>query len=118
MAAEMLTRYHWPGNVRDQKNVIERAILLEAGDRIGTANLLPESGPAFEMDQAEGNANSLRIKRIFSKKPKKNWSKRPLTKPAGRKVVPLLCSITRATLYAKVKQYNLQEPEKKPQPVL
>lgn len=119
MAAEMLTRYHWPGNVRELKNVIERAILLEAGDRIGTANLLLNPALAFEMDQAEGNANSLRIKDFSLEKAEKELVKKALDEAGWQKSrAASLLGITRATLYAKVKQYNLQEPEKKPQPVL
>lgn len=119
MAAEMLTRYHWPGNVRELKNVIERAILLEAGDRIGTANLLLNPALAFEMDQAEDSTNSLRIKDFSLEKAEKELVKKALDEAGWQKSrAASLLGITRATLYAKVKQYNLQEPEKKPQPVL
>ena len=38
-AMECLLRHDWPGNVRELENVIERAIALEAGDRIGTERL-------------------------------------------------------------------------------
>jgi len=119
MAAEMLTHYHWPGNVRELKNVIERAILLEAGDRIGTTNLLLNPALAFEMDQSEDNANSLRIKDFSLEKAEKELVKKALDEAGWQKSrAASLLGITRATLYAKVKQYNLQEPEKKPQPVL
>jgi len=41
-ALSALVRYGWPGNVRELSNVMERAILLCAGDEI-TADDLPES---------------------------------------------------------------------------
>ncbi|ANM32009.1 hypothetical protein ABI59_01355 [Acidobacteria bacterium Mor1] len=48
-AMEMLEGYHWPGNVRQLENVIERAVALEAGDTIGVESLPAEirsgSGP-------------------------------------------------------------------------
>ena len=29
-----LKTYHWPGNIRELKNVVERAVLMESGERI------------------------------------------------------------------------------------
>jgi two-component system, NtrC family, response regulator AtoC len=40
-AAQMLKGYEWPGNVRELRNLIERVVLLEEGQR-----LLPEHLPA------------------------------------------------------------------------
>jgi two-component system response regulator PilR (NtrC family) len=40
-ALDLLTEYDWPGNVRELENVIERAVVLTAGPRIGT-ELIPE----------------------------------------------------------------------------
>jgi len=38
-AREILTRYSWPGNVRQLKNVIEQVALFEAGGNVDTAAL-------------------------------------------------------------------------------
>ena len=45
-AARRLTEYHWPGNVRQLRNVVERAVILCEGERIGRADLpaLDDSG--------------------------------------------------------------------------
>jgi len=40
-AIEMLTRYHWPGNIREVENCIERAVLLCDGDVIRSEHLPP-----------------------------------------------------------------------------
>ncbi|NLH50948.1 MAG: sigma-54-dependent Fis family transcriptional regulator [Myxococcales bacterium] len=37
----LLTKYHWPGNIRELQNVIERATVLAQGDRI-TVDHLPQ----------------------------------------------------------------------------
>jgi len=41
-ALAVLERYHWPGNIRELENVLERAIVLGAGDMLGVDSL-PES---------------------------------------------------------------------------
>jgi two-component system, NtrC family, response regulator PilR len=41
-AMAVLERYHWPGNIRELENVLERAIVLGAGEMLGVDSL-PES---------------------------------------------------------------------------
>jgi DNA-binding NtrC family response regulator len=43
--AEVLMEYHWPGNVRQLRNIIERAVVLTRGDSIGLADLPEEFNP-------------------------------------------------------------------------
>jgi two-component system response regulator PilR (NtrC family) len=50
-ALDVMMDYEWPGNVRELENVIERAVVLSPGPRIG-AELIPEhirSAPAFHI---------------------------------------------------------------------
>ena len=52
---EVLKSYRWPGNVRQLRNVVERAVIVTPGPLISVADLPPEvtrpagSGPAFEV---------------------------------------------------------------------
>ncbi|MCE5186732.1 MAG: sigma-54 dependent transcriptional regulator [Planctomycetaceae bacterium] len=118
LAAETLQRHLWPGNVRELRNVIERAILLENSDRIGTSNLIfnpeyfeeeacasrtPACGPDGLTDFSLEKAEKELVKRALEQA---GWQK---TRAAA------LLGITRATLYAKVKQYNIQEPASCPE---
>jgi two-component system response regulator AtoC len=41
-AEQLFLGYRWPGNVRELKNVIERAVLLEDGERLEVEHLPPE----------------------------------------------------------------------------
>ena len=41
-ALESLTRYSWPGNIRELQNVIERAVVLAEGEAITVADLPPD----------------------------------------------------------------------------
>ena len=38
-ALELLKHYHWPGNMRELRNVIERAVILSAGEQIEPADI-------------------------------------------------------------------------------
>jgi two-component system response regulator PilR (NtrC family) len=52
-ALDLLTEYDWPGNVRELENVIERAVVLAAGPRIGI-ELVPDQvrkAPHFQAPQ-------------------------------------------------------------------
>jgi Nif-specific regulatory protein len=50
-AIEMLTRYHWPGNIRELENCIERAVLL-CGDDVIRSEHLPPSLQMIRKDDA------------------------------------------------------------------
>ena len=52
-ALDLLMNYDWPGNVRELENVIERAVVLSVGNRIGE-ELIPDqlrSTQPFELPQ-------------------------------------------------------------------
>jgi two-component system, NtrC family, response regulator AlgB len=38
-ASETMRRYHWPGNLRELRNVIERAVILSEGPEVGLEDL-------------------------------------------------------------------------------
>ena len=53
VALDQLVAYDWPGNVRELENVIERAVVLTTGPRIGP-ELIPDQvrrKPAFQMPE-------------------------------------------------------------------
>jgi transcriptional regulator with PAS, ATPase and Fis domain len=107
LAIEALVRHDWPGNVRELRNVIDRAVLLETTDKIGLSSIViegdggptgPNSVPGmgvhdFSLEKAERELIARALQET-------DWQK---TQAAS------LLGITRATLYAKVKQYNIQK---------
>jgi two-component system, NtrC family, response regulator AtoC len=63
-AMKMLTRYHWPGNIRELENTMERAILLTEGDMITTEDLnlfFAGEGPEGEEERIRLPAKGIRL---------------------------------------------------------
>jgi formate hydrogenlyase transcriptional activator len=56
-----LQDYHWPGNVRELQNVIERAIILSAGNRLELHRAMPESAAPAPLPAAEADMGAPRI---------------------------------------------------------
>ncbi|MBN1795766.1 MAG: sigma 54-interacting transcriptional regulator [Sedimentisphaerales bacterium] len=55
-AIEMLTSYHWPGNIRELENCIERAILLCDEDVIRSEHLPPSLQMIRKTDTTQGRS--------------------------------------------------------------
>lgn len=45
---ETMARYHWPGNIRELRNVLERSIILSSGDEVVTVSLNETADPQTE----------------------------------------------------------------------
>jgi Nif-specific regulatory protein len=97
-ARERLKTYHWPGNVRQLRNVLDSAVVLADGESIRPHDLaLRDSGSSTELE-------TLRID---------EWEKRLITEALNRTGdnVPeaaKLLGIGRATLYRKIEQYHIE----------
>lgn len=105
-AIEALQRHDWPGNVRELRNVIERAILLETTDKIGLNSIIldPSDG------QLPDSSTTSRLDSFSLAKAERELISRALEETGWQKTkAATLLGITRATLYAKVKQYNIEK---------
>jgi len=107
LALEALHKHHWPGNVRELRNVMERAVLLEATDKIGLESIVIEP---METESAGGALFRQGIRDFSLQKAERELIARALHETGWQKTqAASLLGITRATLYAKVKQYNIQK---------
>ena len=105
-AMQVLMNYSWPGNVREMKNVIERAVILSSGDE-----LLPEDLP-LELrthiaskaplsnghDYQPANLDELKKKQIISVLEQTGWHQGKASEILG---------ISPSTLYRQLKSYGL-----------
>jgi formate hydrogenlyase transcriptional activator len=59
-AMDALSRYHWPGNIRELQNVIERAVIISTGPALSieVSDLkFPKAGPPVEKPAAPKSTN-------------------------------------------------------------
>lgn len=109
-AMEEMLRYRWPGNVREMKNVIERAVVLTRGEFIDAADLVlstlktagdTEIGMSSSSGQNAFEPRSLaemEKQHILATLIATGWNK---SKTAG------ILGIERSTLDRKIKRYEL-----------
>ena len=109
MALERLENHQWSGNVRELRNVIDRAILLETTDKIGMNSIVLETDEYTEAEP-ENRTVSENCKDFSLEKAERELIARALKETGWQKTRAAgLLGITRATLYAKVKQYKIEK---------
>ena len=107
LALEALQKHDWPGNARELRNVIERALLIETTEKIGLSSIMldPFQNPELPDSNVAGQ-----IRDFSLAKAERELIARALQETGWQKTqAATLLGITRATLYAKVKQYNIEK---------
>ncbi|MCC6641228.1 MAG: sigma-54-dependent Fis family transcriptional regulator [Deltaproteobacteria bacterium] len=107
-ALEKLVAYPWPGNVRELENVIERAVILARGERIGARDLPANvTAPAREAPRGGSPEFSLREARRASET---EAIERALAATGGNRThAARLLGISHRALLYKLKEYGLQQ---------
>jgi DNA-binding NtrC family response regulator len=106
-ALEKLERYHWPGNVRQLINVIERAKILADDQSIVASDLPPElNAPAGSAQSLPGNGSSSDDLQSLQKSKIVDV----LERVGGNKTrAARLLGITRRSLYRLLERYELDD---------
>ena len=99
---EKLEAYSWPGNIRELKNIIERAVIL-ADDSILDETLLP-----YEMQEIQPAKSGNHLSAFDLSSIEKLHIQRVLNHAHGNRAeAARLLNIGVATLYRKLKEYDL-----------
>jgi Nif-specific regulatory protein len=108
-AMEQMLKYRWPGNVREMKNVVERAILLCSGEYIDLEDVmlskLPTTGDTTDSPSTPGDFKPISLadmesRHILATLKATGWNKSQTA---------TLLGIERSTLDRKIRRYDLAE---------
>jgi two-component system response regulator PilR (NtrC family) len=114
-ALDLLMEYDWPGNVRELENVIERAVVLCTGARIGP-ELIPEhvrKNPAFQIPHVVMPADGISLKDVTIAY-ERQWIESALEAAGGvQKRAAELLRIKPTTLNEMIKRYDIRPRRKK-----
>jgi NtrC-family two-component system response regulator AlgB len=99
-ARHALVQYSWPGNLRELRNAIERAVILAAGPEIGLADLPTQLGAAPASGIEVGGAATL-------EQLEAEHIRRVLARTATMEEAASVLGIDPSTLYRKRKRYGL-----------
>jgi two-component system response regulator PilR (NtrC family) len=114
-ALDLLMEYDWPGNVRELENVIERAVVLNPGLRIG-ADLIPEhirSAPAFHIPKFVVPPEGISFKDVITNVEKRLIESTLEAAGGVQKRAAELLKIKPTTLNEMIKRYEIGTRRKK-----
>ncbi len=111
-AIKILSRYDWPGNVREVKNIVERMVVLSNSDTITLANI-PEDIQHLASGQTAGpsaqallNTPPLPVTKLSDME--RMLIQQTLQEVQGNKsLAAKRLGISRRTLYRKIEEYSL-----------
>jgi DNA-binding NtrC family response regulator len=112
---ELLTAYDWPGNVRELENVIERAVVLTTGPRIGV-ELIPEhvrKAPSFAMPQFAMPPEGISFKDVITDFEKRLIESTLETAGGVQKRAAELLHIKPTTLNEMIKRHDIRPRRKR-----
>jgi DNA-binding NtrC family response regulator len=102
-AVEALQRYMWPGNLRELRNVLERAVLLAGGGIIHAHDLpLPADSRADDEDVARFSLAEVERRHIAAVLQRAGWHQGKTAQLLG---------ISAKTLYRKIREFGFRRPE-------
>jgi two-component system response regulator PilR (NtrC family) len=114
-ALDLLADYDWPGNVRELENVIERAVVLSSGSKIG-ADLIPEhvrSSPGFRVPRFVVPPEGISFKDVITNVEKKLIESTLEAAGGVQKRAAELLRIKPTTLNEMIKRYDIGSRRKK-----
>ena len=101
-ALERLLRYSWPGNIRELRNVLERAMIMSRGQATIAAEHLPS-----DVRDAAGGSTDQHIPKSLDEVERTHIERTLRAHTGNRTHTSRELGISRATLIKKIKAYGL-----------
>jgi two-component system response regulator PilR (NtrC family) len=117
-ALDLLMDYDWPGNVRELENVIERAVVLSGGSRIGT-ELVPDhvrKTPVFQLPEVSVPPEGISFKEVITDFEKRLIESTLEAAGGVQKRAAELLHIKPTTLNEMIKRYDIRPRRRKAGP--
>jgi transcriptional regulator with GAF, ATPase, and Fis domain len=117
--AENLRRYNWPGNIRELKNVIERAVILSEGSVLRLDKSMPGMRDSEEPPRAgPGADNGSEIPSVLTETDIRELQKRNIIaalteagwRVSGKGGAAELLGVKPTTLADRIRTYNIEKP--------
>ncbi len=106
-AMEVLSRYHWPGNIRELENLIERAVILTQGEALVIPLAELKAAPQFTEPSLQSSDTLQNVERdhILQALRDTKWVVGGAAGAAHR------LGMKRTTLISKMKKLNISRPQ-------
>jgi NtrC-family two-component system response regulator AlgB len=101
-ATKLLRQYSWPGNLRELRNAIERAVILASDDHIQTSDFPDHVGLKEGQETSNIQVGAL----VSLEEIEKEHIRRVLSKTHTQEEAANVMGIDPATLYRKRKKYE------------
>jgi chemotaxis protein methyltransferase CheR len=99
---DALRRYHWPGNIRELENVLERAVINSSGPKLRLVDELKR--PQKDTSKAEKTLESVEREYITRVLDQVQW------KVSGKNSAAEILGLDRSTLRARMRKLNIRKP--------
>jgi len=103
--ADLLRTYSWPGNIRELKNIMERAMILAAGSQIDVEHIgIDDEVDLMPLEVSEGKSTTGGLEAA-----EKEMIIKALEKTGGNKTeAAKMLKITRRRLYSRMKYHDIK----------
>ncbi|MGH9328425.1 MAG: sigma 54-interacting transcriptional regulator [Terriglobia bacterium] len=103
-----LAQYHWPGNIRELQNVIERAVILSTGPmlKVSLTDLKPSPTNDQGSTDTQGTLEEAEKKHILAALAETNWV------VGGRGGAAVRLGLNRTTLQFRMRKLGLARPDR------